>query len=137
MTESNAAESKPKLVSVSGSESPEPASAPPAGADSLPKTTSEGGIFKWLFVVAVVLLLVALYGLSAQARRVEALSGQVEGLEVQLSAASVQLRNYDMHLMLVRKSVGDVLEQMGILHELVNTDPMAPSVPAAQPSETP
>ena len=130
MSEPNPTKAKPKLVSVAASESPETTTPPPAGAPSEPKRESRGGVFKWLFGVAVVLLILSLYGLSEQTRRVEALAGQVEGLEVQLSAASVQLRNYDMQLELVRKSVGDVLQQLSILHELVNTDPMAPSVPA-------
>jgi hypothetical protein len=30
-----------------------------------------------------------------------------------------------------------VLQQMSILQELVNTDPMAPSAPAARPPESP
>ena len=137
MTESNSAEAKPKLIPVGGTEGPRTATPPPAGAPSEPQREPRGRIFMWLFAVAVVLLLLALYGMSAQTRRVEALSGQVEGLEVQLSAANVQLRNYDMQLELVRKSVGDVLQQMSILQELVNTDPMAPSAPAARPPESP
>jgi hypothetical protein len=137
MTESNTAEGKPKLVPIGRSEGPEAATPPPAGAPPEPERESRGGIFKWLFVVAVVLLILALYGLSEQVRRVEALSGQVEGLEVQLSAANVQLRSYDMQLERVRKSVGDVLQQMSLLHELVHTDPMAPRVPAAPPPQGP
>ena len=49
-------------------------------------------------------------GMSAQTRRVEALPGQVEGLEVQLSAANVQLRN--RHAARAGAQVGAVLQQM-------------------------
>lgn len=138
MTEStNSAEAKPKLVPVGETEGPKTAPPPPAGAPSEPQRDRRGRIFMWLFAVAVVLLLLAFYGLSAQTRRVEALSGQVEGLELQLSAANAQLRSYDMQLELVRESVVDVLQQMSVLHELVNTDPMAPSAPAPGPPESP
>ena len=40
-------------------------------------------------------------------------------------------------LILVRKSVGDVLQQLSVLHELVNTDPMTPIPPPLPPAESP
>jgi uncharacterized protein HemX len=128
-------ETPPKLVAVSETPvDPKPSTPTPGATEPTSK-----GISRTLFGLVVVLLLLALGGLYAQTQRATAqaeqitlLNNQVEGLEVQLSAANTQLATYDMRLTLVQSSVRDMYEKMGSLLELVSISPglVEPETPA-------
>ena len=135
MADSSTAESKPRLVAV-----PTDGAAPQAAATAAQSGPDETrGVSRGLFWLIAGLLLLTVVGLAFQGRQVAernaqiaALSGQVEGLQVELSAANTRISTYEMQLGRVRESVGDLLERTALLHELVQTDPMASS-----PSERP
>jgi len=131
-----AAESSPKLVALPEDRKASASASRPQPGRQEPERT---GVSWNAFGLAVALLLFATAGLIAQTQRVSnqaeqigLLNGQVEGLQVQLSAANTQLATYDMQLTLVRATVAEVSQQMADLSDLVNTNPFA-----SEPSETP
>jgi hypothetical protein len=140
MAEANPADSvrssgaSPKLVAVSE----EPTKRPRPGLQQ----PQRSGVPRRAFRLVVALLALAFVGLLAQtwhvqnqAEQIGLLIGQVEGLEVQLSAANTQIATYDMQRSLVQSSVSRIFEQLVELQELVQLDPIAtapPSPPASQ-----
>jgi len=140
--EKGASEESPKLVAVSeNTTTPEPASAPAAPSPSEPERS---GVSKVLFAVVAILLVLALGGLYAQTQRATAqaeqigvLTNQVEGLQVQLSAANTQIATYDMQIALVQDSVRDMYEKMGSLLDLVSMGPVLGETDAGGESDTP
>jgi hypothetical protein len=130
------AESSPKLVALPEDRTTAAAASRPQPGRHDPE---RHGVSWSAFGLAVALLLLAIIGLVVQTQRVSdqaeqigLLNGQVEGLQLQLSAANTQLATYDMQLTLVRTTVAAMYEQMTNLNELVSTNPFA-----AEPSETP
>jgi hypothetical protein len=75
--------------------------------------------------VVVLLAVLAAVGLVIQTWRVGELSGQVQGLTVELQAAQTALEAYRGQLGEVRASVADLRGRMTALDELVNRDPLA------------
>ena len=120
------AEQKPRLVSVPT----EPAARPE-------KKQERRGVSSSLFWLVVVLLVLSAVGFAMQAQKagelegqVQALAGQVEGLQVQLSAANTHLQTYEMHRTLVSDLLEKVNDEMSQLTQLVNSDPLGPVRPA-------
>jgi len=62
---------------------------------------------------------------------------QVEGLELQLSAANAQLTNYHSQLGRIRTSVSAVVDQVANLNELVQANPFAPPAAPTAAAESP
>lgn len=112
----------PRLAAV-GSQPPERPARPeaepaPAGGPG-PGLSGRG-----LRLVAVLAVLAGV-GLVIQTCRVGELSGQVQGLTVELQAAQSALEAYRGQLGEVRASVADLRGRMTALDELVNRDPLA------------
>ena len=127
-------ESAPKLVAVAEeAASQETEAAPEADTDE----PERSGV-SWLWFGAVVLLLVAsLFGLynqtqraSAQADQIAVLTGEVEALGAELTAANERVQSYDMQLSLVRSAVTEVFQKMNSLQALVA---LAPADVASDP----
>ena len=126
MPEVDTAEAKrPRLVEVSGGGAERPRSESRRG-DRL-------GRSGWLFAVFALLLLLSVAALVVQSQRVEELAGEVAALESQVEAANRRLAAYQAQRNLVRDSLGAVLEDLSLLHEVVSEDPMAVSEPAEAP----
>jgi len=91
------------------------------------------GIVAALLVFVLAALLVQTQHASNQAAQINALSGQVEGLEAQLSAANARVAGYDRQLGLIRANVATVVDQVSALAQLVekNPSPVAPVAPPA------
>jgi cell division protein FtsB len=130
----NSADSKPKLVAVDDSGGRGARTAPSAAEPR------RGGASRRLFWLAVAIAAIALGAFAMQTERVatqgariEALSQQVEGLQADLAAANARVQTYEMHAALVRSKLGDVIEQLDMLQELVRADPLLPAAPPAQP----
>jgi hypothetical protein len=139
MADPNAAQSKPKLVAV-GPDGNAPNSGNSAPSDAVEEERS--GISRGLFWLVVALLVVAGLALAVQGQRVAeknaeiaALSSQVEGLQVDLSAANARLQTFQSQLVRIRAGVSELLEKTAALHELVSNDPLA--VPAREAPPTP
>jgi hypothetical protein len=124
---SSAGASKPKLVAVpeGGGEDPRPES---AWRERMARCGGPLGL------VAIVILVLALVALAVQTRRVGTLAGQVDALEVELSAAHRQIDAYQSQLDLVRESLAGVIEQLTHLQDIVSTDPAPTPEP---PADTP
>ncbi len=107
----------------------------PLAARPQPGHAERDGVSWNAFWIAAALLVFACGALIVQTQRVSSLSEQVEGLEVQLSAANAQLESYDRQLSLIRSTVASVVDQVTNLSELVQTKPLtaapAPEAPAA------
>jgi len=86
-----------------------------------------------LFALFALLLLLSVATLVVQSRRVEKLAGQVAALELQVDAANRRLAAYQAQRNLVRDSLGGVLEELTVLHEVVSEDPLAVSEPVEAP----
>jgi uncharacterized protein HemX len=126
--------SKPKLKAVDpkpeAGAAPEAPAAPPApetapAAEEREKRGSR--VLPWLLAALLVVALVWA-GLQSQQLQVAeqrslALSEQVQGLEVQLSAATLQIQSFEMREELVRSVTADLAEQVGRLQELVSPAP--------------
>lgn len=126
-----APQSSPDLgVVPSENESAPNASSPsPAPATSRPADRPKRrGVPIWV-VLAVAAL--GLYGFVVQYQRAEGLDAQVVSLTGELEEVGQQLDAYRSHLTVVRTSVGDLNDRMGVLNSLVNRDPLAPADSAA------
>jgi hypothetical protein len=127
MTDSNTAEAnKPKLVAVREGAA-EPARPEPGWGDRIERL---GGPLR---LAAILVLILALAALVAQTRRVGTLAGQVDALEVELSAAHRQIDAYESQLDLVRESLAGVIDQLTHLQDVVRSDPAALSEPPDTP----
>jgi uncharacterized protein HemX len=134
-------EAKPKLKAVdprpgAASELPAPPPAPEAAPATAEREKRGSRVVVWLLAALLVLALIWT-GLQAQQlqaaeARSLALTEKVQGLEVQLSAATLQLQSYEMQQELVRVMAADLAEQVGQLQELVNPAP-PPAVGSAAP----
>jgi hypothetical protein len=126
----SAAESKPKLVALD----PEPA-APRQRPGSAPAPAPAGRgrerkgsqVVGWLLLCLLVVS--GVWGVL-QAQQVEtlgarnmALSEQIQGLEVQLSATNLQIQSYEMQQDLIRSVTADLAAQVGRLQALVDPAP--------------
>ena len=133
MPDPDTAERKPRLVAVpSDGATPHTTSTAATAAAGQSGRDESRVVSRGLFWLVAVLLLLSVGGLVLQSRQVaernaqiKALSGQVEGLQVDLSAANTRIATYQMQLGRVRESVGDLLERTALLHEMVQADPMA------------
>lgn len=149
--QTNAPEESRKLVAVhENTTTPESASlSEPAPAEREPSERNPSerdrkGVPTLLFAIVAVLCLLAVIGLYAQTQRVTTqadqiavLGNQIEGLEVQLSAANTQIATYDMQLSLVQDSVRDMYEKMGSLLDLVSMGPVLGESETPAPEATP
>ena len=107
---------KPKLVAVGSAQEK---SAP----DRLPRRHrrwTDLGVGFWLLAV---ILVSAVMIVAVQTRRLDRLSGQLESLETELSAAHGALRGYEGRFGEIRESVGDLRAQLGELEGLVEQPP--------------
>ena len=116
-------EAKPKLVAVdSQAESPQPRRDTPAAGSG---TSAKQGSHTVTGVLAALLAGVLVWAtlqspqLQALGERNTALSEQIQGLEVQLSATTLQIQTYAMQQELVRTVAADLAEQVARLQELV------------------
>lgn len=140
-------EARPKLVAVERErESAPPAGATPASAASRPAETRSGS--RWLvWLLAGLLVVTAVWAglqsrdLQAAQQQNQALSEQVQGLEVQLSAATLQVQTYELREELVRSVATQLAEQVGRLQELVSPSPSpaleGPALPPVPGPSTP
>jgi hypothetical protein len=126
-------EAKPKLVAIDPqAESPQPtAESTPAGSGSERKGSR---IVTW---VLAGLLLVALIWAFQQSQQIQAagernalLGEQIQALEVQLSAATLQIQTFEMKQELIRTVAADLADRVNELKQLVN-----PSAPTAVETE--
>jgi len=78
------------------------------------------GVGFWLLAV---LLLIAVVGVAFQTNRVDELSGQVEGLQTELSTTRAALNGYESRFTEIRASVLDLRSQLGELETLVEGRP--------------
>jgi hypothetical protein len=86
-----------------------------------------------LSALFALLLLLSVATLVVQSHRVEKLAGEVAALELQVDAANRRLAAYQAQRSLVRNSLGSVLEELTVLHEVVSEDPLAASEPVDAP----
>ena len=86
-----------------------------------------------LFALFALLLLLSVATLVVQSRRVGKLAREVVALELQVDAANRRLAAYQAQRNLVRDSLGSVLEELSVLHEVVSEDPEAVSEPLEAP----
>ena len=117
------AENKPKLTAV-----------PPEPGPAQASEKERRGVSPALFWIVGALLVLSLGGFSVQLQRagaleerVAGLTGQVEGLQVQLAAANTRIQTYDLHRSLVADTVDRVNQELSLLTELVNSDPLEPN----------
>jgi hypothetical protein len=75
------------------------------------------------FWLLAVLLLIAAATVALQTSRVDQLSGQVEGLETELSTTRAALNGYESRFAEIRSSVLDLRSQLGELEKLVEERP--------------
>jgi hypothetical protein len=111
--------SKPELVVVETPAAVQEDATPPR------PSRSDRWIRLGLLVAVVVAALVAVW----QTQRVDVLSGQVEGLEIELGQAQEALGLYEHRFGEIRASVGDLRAQLGDLERLVETSPEFPRAP--------
>ncbi len=107
---------KPKLVAVGSA--PDKSASDRAPQQRRRWTDLRVGI--WLLVVIGVIAVVII---AAQARRLDRLSVQVETLETELSAADGALQGYESRFGEIRESVGNLRDQLGELEGLVEQPP--------------
>ena len=128
-------EEKPKLVAVdSQAESPQPRrDASQVGSDRSAKQGSHTVSWVLAALLAGVLVWATLQSQQLQAlgERNTALGEQIQGLEVQLSATTLQIQTYAMQQELVRTVATDLAEQVARLQELVH--PAPPPVVQTEP----
>jgi hypothetical protein len=86
-----------------------------------------------LIALCALLLVLVLVALVVQSRRIETLSGEIAALSSQVATANRQLAAYEAQRALVRDSLGGVLQELSVLHEVVSEDPLAVSEPAEAP----
>jgi hypothetical protein len=86
-----------------------------------------------LIALCALLLVLVLVALVVQSRRIETLSGEIAALSSQVENANRQLAAYEAQRALVRDSLGGVLQELSVLHEVVSEDPLAVSEPAEAP----
>ncbi len=100
--------------------------APPPGESTSQKPPQQrsGGqksnIGLWLLAV---LLFIAVAGVAFQTSRVDELSGQVAGLQTELSTTRAELNGYESRFDEIRSSVMDLRSQLGELETLVEEHP--------------
>ena len=130
----SAAESKPKLVALDpepaapqqrpGSEpAPEPAPAPAGKGRERKGSQIVGWLLFGLLVVSVVWGVLQTQQVGTLGARNMALSEQIQGLEVQLSATNLQIQSYEMRQDLIRTVTADLAAQVGQLQALVDPAP--------------
>jgi uncharacterized protein HemX len=125
-------EARPKLVAVDPKtepKAPRPQTPPPPEAQPAESGRAKRGARRVIWLLAA-LLVVALSWAGLQSQQLQAaqqrnlaLSEQIQGLEVQLSAATLQLHGYEMRQELVRSVATELQEQVNRLQELVNPAP--------------
>jgi hypothetical protein len=122
----SAAESKPKLVALD----PEPAAprqrpgSAPAGRGRERKGSQiVGWLLFGLLVVSGVWGVLQAQQVETLGARNMALSEQIQGLEVQLSATNLQIQSYEMQQDLIRSVTADLAAQVGRLQALVDPAP--------------
>ena len=107
---------KPKLVAVGSAPDEKAAERAPQQR----RRWSDLGVGFWLLVVVGV---VAVLIIGAQARRLDRISIQMETLETELGAAQGALRGYESRFGEIRESVGGLRAQLGELEGLVEQPP--------------
>jgi len=132
-------EPKPKLVALDRErEAPQPDPGPAAAPAGTGTGTARQGsrIGTWLLVALLAIAMVwggfQTQQVEALGKRNTALSEQVQGLEVQLSATNLQIQTYEMQQELIREVTTDLAEQVGRLQALVDPLP-APAVQTEGP----
>jgi hypothetical protein len=113
--------SKPKLVAVENR--------PADQADAPPPQPQPSRSGRWIQLGLVVAAVTAASVAVWQTQRVDALSGQVESLEVELGAAQAALGAYEQRFGEIRTSVGELQAQLGELEALVETSPASRLAP--------
>ncbi len=110
------AEPKPKLVAVGSA----PGKSASDRAPQPRRRWTDLGVGFWLLAV---ILVSAVMIIAVQTRRLDRLSGQLETLETELSAAHGALRGYESRFGEIRESVGHLRAQLGELEGLVEQPP--------------
>ena len=94
-----------------------------ATAQKPPRQRSSGRESRTGFWLLAVLLGVAVAAVAFQTSRVDELSGQVEGLQTELSTTRAALNSYEGRFTEIRSSVGELRSQLTELETLVEERP--------------